>query len=141
MAVNLMPQPLEGHAGHFLQYFARRFNGGSVNPREVSQGATNRTLRVCTALTVLIETNIARSLAALFQRRHIIIASISPKLCSRSRCLFGRIPIASTIGGLSLSTNGGLNPYYWVLSRVGFILVARREKPRLSLVPGSFAKS
>jgi hypothetical protein len=47
----------------------------------------------------------------------------------------------STIGGLSLSTNGGLKPYYWVLSRVGLILIARREKPLLSLVPVSFAKS
>src|ERR1700760_605743 len=134
MAVNLMPQPLEGHAGHFLQYFARRLNGGTVNPREVSQVATNLTLRVCTALTVLIETNIARSLAALFQRRHIIIASISPKLCSRSRCLFGRIPIASTIGGLSLSTNGCLKPYYWVLFGVRLILVRAKRKPQLSLV-------
>src|ERR1700729_3356348 len=62
-------------------------------------------------------------------------------ICPRDCCLLGRIPMESTIGGLSLSTNGGLNPYYWVLSRVGFILVARREKPRLSLVPGSFAKS
>jgi hypothetical protein len=47
----------------------------------------------------------------------------------------------STIGGLSLSTNGGSNPYYWVLSRVGLILVASKRKPLLSLVPVSFAKS
>jgi sugar lactone lactonase YvrE len=35
----------------------------------------------------------------------------------------------STIGGLSLSTNGGSNPYYWVLSRVGLILVDAKRKP------------
>ena len=55
-------------------------------------------------------------------------------------CLLGRIPMESTMGGLSLSTNGGSKPYYWVLSRVGLILVARRENPLLSHVPGSFCE-
>ena len=109
-----------GHAVDFLQYFAeitQNYRGSRLLRRKL------RHRRCRTVLAVLIERTPHTRLAALFRLGVIIMPSIAP-IVLRDQCLLGRIPTDSTIEGLSLSTNGGSKPYYWVFFRVRLILVS-----------------
>ena len=82
MAVNLMPEAPEGHAGDFVQYSAEIdldvAETGEVSRRWVA----NCEAGVSTVMAVLIERTPNTGLAALFCRGVIIMPSITPSLSS-----------------------------------------------------------
>jgi len=139
MAVNLMPESSAGHAVNFC-YILQKSPSKTV--RATRDCCRKMRRQVLYWLGCINRNEYRTAFGSRFSGSpHHNHKHRAHSSSSRSSCLLGRIPMESTIGGLSLSTNGGSNPYYWVLSRVGLILVTRRENRCCPSFRRSFAKS